>query len=149
MTRTDAMVRLAQRLQVLGLTTTADTRPSVFLAQVMGDQAWEEFWATKVQEARQSIQAYVWQGEILPTGRPAPDGAVPGASYVLIVPNGAIIFQYGDSPYAPETPGQAPGALTHDNVAEAMEAHARALAEELALEKLAQDYVAWVAEQVL
>jgi hypothetical protein len=30
-----------------------------------------------------------------------------------------------------------------------MEAHAQALAEELALEELAQGYVAWVAEQVL
>ncbi len=149
MTKTDALIRLAQRLQALGLTAIADTRPSVFLTQVMEGQPWEEFWATKVQQARQSIQAYVWQGEILPTGRPAPDGAVPGASYILVAPNGAIIFQYGDSPYAPETPGQAPGALTHDNVAQAMEAHAQALAEELALEELAQAYVAWVAEQVL
>jgi hypothetical protein len=149
MTRTDVMVGLAQRLQALGLTTTADTRPSVFLAQVMGAQAWEEFWSARVDQARQSIQAYVWQGEILPTGRPAPAEAVPGASYILIVPNGAIIFQYGDSPYAPETPGEAPGALTQDNVEQAMEAHARAIAEELAMEELAQAYVAWVAEQVL
>jgi hypothetical protein len=98
----------------------------VFLTEVMGNQA------------RQSIQAYVWQGEILPTGRPAPAEAVPGASYVLVVPNGAVIFQYGDSPYAPETPGLAPGTLTQDNVEQAMEAHAQALAEELALEELAQ-----------
>ncbi len=149
MTRTDALVRLHQRIQALGLTTTTDTRPSAFLAQVMGERPWEDFWAEKVQQARQSIQAYVWQGEILPTGRPAPAEAVPGASYVIIVPNGAIIFQYGDSPYVPETPGQAPGALTQDNVEEAMEAHAQALAEELALEELAQAYVTWVAEQVL
>lgn len=149
MTRTDALVRLAQRLQALGLTTTAGTRPSAFLAQVMEDQSWEEFWGAKVDEARQSIQAYVWQGEVLPTGRPAPAEAVPGASYILTVPNGAIVFQYGDSPYAPETPGQAPGALTQDNVEQAMEAHAQALAEELALEELAQAYVNWVAEQVL
>jgi len=149
MTRTDALVRLAQRLQVTGLTYTADTRPSAFLAQVMGAQPWEDFWSAKVDEARQSIQAYVWQGEILPTGRPAPAEAVPGASYVIVVPNGAIIFQYGDSPYAPETPGLAPGTLTQDNVEEAMEAHVQALAEELALEELANEYVAWVAEQVL
>jgi hypothetical protein len=115
----------------------------------MEDQSWEEFWGAKVDEARQSIQAYVWQGEVLPTGRPAPAEAVPGASYILTVPNGAIVFQYGDSPYAPETPGQAPGALTQDNVEQAMEAHAQALAEELALEELAQAYVNWVAEQVL
>jgi hypothetical protein len=149
MTKTDAMVRLAQRLQVLGLTTTADTRPSVFLTQVMGSRSWDSFWAGKVQEARQSIQAYVWQGGVLPTGRSAPAEAVPGASYVIVVPNGAVIFQYGDSPYAPETPGQAPGTLTHDNVEQAMEAHAQALAEELALEELTQAYVAWVADQVL
>jgi hypothetical protein len=149
MTRTGAMVRLAQRLQATGLTYTTDTPPSLFLATIMGNQSWEEFWATKVQETRQSIQTYVWQGEILPTGRPAPAEAVPGASYVIVTPNGGIIFQYGDSPYAPETPGQAPGALTQDNVEEAMEAHAQALAEELALEELAQAYINWVAEQVL
>jgi hypothetical protein len=120
------------------------------LAQVMGEeQTWEDFWASRVQQARQSIQAYVWQGEVLPTGRPAPAEAVPGASYVIIVPNGAVIFQYKDSPYTPETPGLAPGTLTQDNVEGAMEAHAQALAEELALEELAQEYVAWVAEQVL
>jgi hypothetical protein len=149
MTRTDALIRLRQRIQALGLTTTTDARPSVFLAQVMGEQTWEDFWTERVQQTRQSIQAHVWQGEILPTGRPAPAEAVPGASYVILIPNGAVIFQYGDSPYAPETPGQAPGALTQDNVEEAMEAHAQALAEELALEELAQEYVAWVAEQVL
>jgi len=149
MTRTDTAIRLAQRLQALGFTITADTRPSVFLNQVMGDQAWEEFWSAKVQEARQAIQAYVWQGGTLPTGRSAPAEAVPRASYIILIPNGAVIFQYGDSPYAPETPGQAPGALTQDNVGQAMEAHAQALAEGLALEELAQAYVDWVAEQVL
>jgi len=149
MTRTDAAIRLMQRLQATGLGYTTDTRPSAFLTQAMGGQSWEEFWATKVEEARQAIQAYVWQGGILPTGRPAPAEAVPGASYIIIVPNGAIIFQYGDSPYTPETPGQAPGTLTHDNVEQAMEAHAQALAEELALEELAQAYIAWLAEQVL
>jgi hypothetical protein len=149
MTKTDAAIRLAQRLQALGLGYTTDTRPSVFLTTSMGGQPWEDFWATKVQEARQTIQAYVWQGETLPTGRPAPVEAVPGGSYIIIVPNGGVIFQYGDSPYAPETPGQAPGVLTHDNVSQAMEAHAQALAKELALEELAQAYVAWVADQVL
>jgi len=149
MGKTDALVRLVQRLQASGLTFTEDTRPSAFLAQVMGTRTWEDFWTTKVQEARQSIRAYVWQGGVLPTGRTAPAEAVPGASYILVVPNGAVIFQYGDSPYAPETPGQAPGALTHDNVEQAMEAHAQALAEGLALEELAQAYVAWVANQVL
>ena len=149
MTKTDVAVKLAQKLQATGLTFTTDTRPSAFLVQVMGEQTWEDFWVSRVQQARQSIQAYVWQGEILPTGRPAPAEAVPGASYVIVVPNGAVIFQYGDSPYAPETPGQAPGALTHDNVEEAMEAHAQALAEELALEELAQAYISWVAERVL
>ncbi len=142
-------IQMNQRLQAVGLPVTADTRPSLFLAQVMEEQTWEDFWAERVREARQSIQAYVWQGEILPTGRPAPAEAVPGASYIIVVPNGAIIFQYGDSPYAPETPGQAPGALTHENVEEAMEAHAEALAEELALEELVQAYINWVAEQVL
>jgi enamine deaminase RidA (YjgF/YER057c/UK114 family) len=149
MTKTNAAIKLAQKLQAAGLSLTADTRPSVFLAQVIGEETWEDFWATKVQEARQSIQAYVWQGGILPTGRHAPAEAVPGASYILIVPHGAVIFQYGDSPYAPETPGLAPGTLTQDNVEEAMEAHAQALAEELALEELAQAYINWVAEQVL
>jgi len=149
MTRTDALVRLAQRLQAIGLAATTETRPSAFLMRAMGERTWEDFWASRVQQARQSIQAYVWQGEILPTGRPAPAEAVPGASYVIVVPNGAVIFQYGDSPYAPETPGQAPGALTQDNVEAAMEAHAQALAEELALEELAQAYAAWVAERVL
>jgi hypothetical protein len=74
---------------------------------------------------------------------------VPGASYIILVPSGAVIFQYGDSPYAPETPGQAPGVLTRDNVEGAMEAHVQALAKELALEELANEYVAWVAERVL
>jgi hypothetical protein len=149
MIKTAIVLRLNQRLQAAGLQMTSDTRPSAFLAQVMGNRPWEEFWSGKVQETRQSIQAYVWQGGILPTGRPAPAEAVPGASYIILIPNGAIIFQYGDSPYAPETPGQAPGALTHDNVGRAMEAHAQALAEELALEELAQAYVDWVAEQAL
>jgi hypothetical protein len=149
MTKTDALIRLRQRIQALGLTTTTDTRPSVFLAQVMGEQTWEDFWTERVQQARQSIQAYVWQGEILPTGRPAPAEAVPGASYIILIPNGAVIFQYGDSPYAPETPGQVPSALTQNNVEEAMETHAQVIAKELALEELAQEYVAWVAEQVL
>jgi enamine deaminase RidA (YjgF/YER057c/UK114 family) len=149
MTKVDVAIKLAQRLQAAGLSLTADTRPSVFLTQAIGEQPWEDFWATKVQEARQPIQAYVWQGEVLPTGRPAPAEAVPGASYIIVVPNGAVIFQYGDSPYAPETPGQAPGTLTQDNVEQAMEAHAQALAEELALEELARAYVNWVAEQVL
>jgi hypothetical protein len=149
MTKTDALVRLAQRLQATGLTYTTDTRPSVFLTTSMEGQPWEDFWAAKVQEARQSMRAYVWQGEILPTGRPAPAEAVPGASYIILISNGGIIFQYGDSPYAPETPGQAPGVLTHDNVEQAMEAHAQALAEELAFEGLAQAYISWVAEQVL
>jgi hypothetical protein len=149
MEKVTVMVQMNQRLQAAGFSFTADTRPSVFLAQEMGEQTWEDFWTSKVQQARQTIQAYVWQGEILPTGRPAPAEAVPGASYIIIVPNGGIIFQYGDSPYAPETPGQAPGALTQDNVEQAMEAHAQALAEELALEELAQAYVAWVAEQAL
>jgi hypothetical protein len=149
MEKTKILVQMNQRLQAAGLLLTADTRPSVFLAQVTGEQTWEDFWAERVQQARQSIQAYVWQGEILPTGRSAPAEAVPGASYVIVVPNGAIVFQYGDSPYAPETPGLAPGTLTQDNVEEAMEAHAQALAEELALEELAQAYINWVAEQVL
>jgi hypothetical protein len=149
MTKVNVAIRLAQRLQAMGLTFTTDTRPSVFLTQVAGAQPWEDFWASRVQQARQSIQAYVWQGEILPTGRPGPAEAVPGASYIIIAPNGAIIFQYEDSPYAPETPGQAPGTLTQDNVEQAMEAHAQALAEELALEELAQAYIAWVAKQAL
>ncbi len=149
MTKTEAMVRLNQGLRAAGLEATPETRPSAFLAQLMGDRPWETFWAEKVQEARQVIQAYVWQGEVLPTGRVAPDEAVPGASYIIVVPNGAVIFQYGDSPYAPETPGLAPGTLTQDNVEEAMEAHARALAEGLALEELVQAYINWVAEQVL
>jgi hypothetical protein len=149
MTKTDAVIRLAQRLQALGLGYTTDTRPSVFLTTSMGGQPWEEFWTAKVEEARQSLQAYVWQGGILPTGRPAPAEAVPGASYIIVITNGGIVFQYGDSPYAPETPGQAPGALTHDNVEQAMEAHAQAIAKELALEDLAQAYINWVADQVL
>ncbi|UZX14989.1 hypothetical protein KQ693_10210 [Thermus sp. PS18] len=115
----------------------------------MGSQNWEEFWAGRVQEARQSVQAYVWQGEILPTGRPAPAEAVPGASYIVLAPNGAVIFQYGDSPYAPETPGQAPGTLTTENVQAAMEAHAQALAESLAMEKLLQEYLEWVADRFM
>jgi hypothetical protein len=149
MTKVDVAIKLAQRLQATGLAFATDTRPSIFLTQVAGAQPWEDFWAERVQQARQSIQAYVWQGEILPTGRPAPAEAVPGASYILVVPNGAVIFQYGDSPYAPETPGLAPSALTQDNVEQAMEAHAQALAEELALEELARAYVAWVAERAL
>jgi enamine deaminase RidA (YjgF/YER057c/UK114 family) len=149
MEKTKVLVQMNQRLQATGLLLTADTRPSVFVAQVTGEQTWEDFWAERVQQARQSIQAYVWQGEILPTGRSAPAEAVPGASYVIVVPNGAIVFQYGDSPYAPETPGLAPGTLNQDNVEQAMEAHAQALAEELALEELAQAYINWVAEQVL
>lgn len=149
MTKTDVAISLAQRLQALGLQMTSDTRPSAFLTQVMGGQPWEDFWATKVQEARQTIQAYVWQGETLPTGRTAPAEAIPGASYIILIPNGGVVFQYGDSPFAPGTPGQVPGALTQANVAQAMEAHAQAIAEELALENLAQAYANWVAGQVL
>jgi hypothetical protein len=115
----------------------------------MGGQSWEDFWASKVREARQGIEVYVWQGETLPTGRPAPTGAVPGASYIILTPNGSVIFQYKDSPFAPETPGLSPGALTQDNVERAMEAHAQALAENFALENLAKAYVNWVAEQIL
>lgn len=149
MTRTDAVIWMAQRLQAAGLTYTADTRPSAFLATIMGNRPWEDFWATRVQEARQSIQVYVWQGEILPTGYPAPREAIPGASYIILAPNGAVIFQYGDSPYAPETPGTAPGTLTSENVEVAMEAHAQAMAETLALERLTRSYLDWLAEQLL
>jgi hypothetical protein len=149
MTKTDAAIRLAQKLRSLGMDYTADTRPSVFLTASVGGQSWEDFWASKVQEARQAIQAFVWQGGALPTGRPAPAEAVPGASYIILAPNGSIIFQYKDSPFAPETPGLTPGALTPENVEQAMEAHALALAENLAIENLAQAYVNWVAEQIL
>jgi hypothetical protein len=65
-----------------------------------------------------------------------------------MLPNGSVIFQYKDSPYAPETPGLAPRRLTTENVEVAMQAHVQALAEEAALERLAQRYLEWVAEQL-
>ncbi|VCU52920.1 hypothetical protein TTHN1_00675 [Thermus thermophilus] len=149
MTKVQALTAMAQRLQSTGISMSPDIRPSAYLAQKMGSRSWDEFWAEQVQQARQSIQAYIWQGEILPTGHPAPAEAVPGASYIIMTPNGAVVFQYGDSPFVPETPGLAPGTLTEANVAQAMEAHAQALAEQLALEDLAQAYIGWVADRVL
>lgn len=148
MNRTEVLIMLNRQAQeALGQVPT-DLRPSAFLAH-LGVNDWDQWWAERVAEARQSIQAYVWQGEILPTGYPAPNEAVPGASYIILSPNGAVIFQYGDSPYAPETPGMAPGTLTSENVEAAMETHAQALAEVLATERLARSYLEWLAEQLL
>jgi hypothetical protein len=95
---TYAWARKGEAVRVPRAWGTPDTRPSVFLTEVMGNQTWEEFWTTKVEEARQSIQAYVWQGEILPTGRPAPAEAVPGASYVIVTPMGRSSSSTGTLP---------------------------------------------------
>ena len=148
MNRTEVLVMLNRQAQEAFGQVPTDLRPSAFLAH-LGVNDWDQWWAERVAEARQSIQAYAWQGEILPTGYPAPNEAVPGASYIILSLNGAVIFQYGDSPYAPETPGMAPGALTSENVEAAMEAHAQALAEVLATERLARSYLEWLAEQLL
>ncbi len=147
MNRTQALIWLNQQAQAFG-PLAPEHRPSAYLTS-LGATDWDAFWSAWVEEARREIQAYVWNGEILPTGRPAPEEAVPGASYIILVPNGTVVFQYGDSPFAPETPGMAPGTLTEENVEAAMEAHATALAEQLALEKLARGYLDWLAERLL
>lgn len=148
MNRTEVLIMLNRQAQEALSQVPTDLRPSAFLAH-LGVNDWDQWWAERVAEARQSIQAYVWQGEILPTGYPAPNEAVPGASYIILSPNGAVIFQYGDSPYAPDTPGLAPATLTQENVQVAMEAHAMALAETLALERLSREYQDWLAEHLL
>lgn len=120
-----------------------ELRPSAYLAREGLDLD------TYLAQAREEIQARVWTGELLPHGYPAPADAVPGAAYYIITSSGSVIFQYLSSPYAPETPGLAPGALTPENVQAAMEAHVQALAEALAVERLTQNYLEWLAGQML
>jgi hypothetical protein len=137
-------VFLLTRAHQMGLPATVYP-PSAFLSSLGG---FTSAWSQVLSEATASIQAGVWSGGALPHGYPAPNGAEPGAAYWIMLPNGSMIFQYGDSPYAPETPGLAPGRLTTENVEVAMQAHVQALAEETALERLAQRYLEWVAEQL-
>ena len=144
MTQAQAKLMLAQALRSAGLDPTV-YRPSEYLATLGG---WGTAWAELVAQAEAEIQAGVWEGGLLPHGYPAPQGAEPGATYWVLLPNGSVICQYGDSPYAPETPGLAPGRLTRGNVEAAMRAHVRALAESLAAERLTQGYLEWVAEQL-
>lgn len=148
MNRTQAMIFLNRMAQEGFGSVPQEYRPSAFFL-ALGVADWDQFWAERVSAARQEVQAYVWRGEILPTGYPAPAEAVPGASYVIVSPSGTVIFQYGDSPYAPDTPGLAPATLTQENVQVAMEAHAMALAETLALERLSREYQDWLAEHLL
>ncbi len=86
---------------------------------------------------------------LLPTGYPAPSEARIGESYVIVSPSGTIIFQYNNSPYAPETPGLAPGVLTSENVEIAMQKHVEAIAEQLVLDQLISDYLDWLSENLL
>jgi len=137
-------VFLFSRANQMGLPATAYP-PSAFLSSLGG---FSPAWSQVLSEVTASIQAGVWSGGALPHGYPAPNEAKPGEAYWIMLPNGSVIFQYGDSPYAPETPGLAPGRLTTENVEVAMQAHIQALAEEMALERLAQRYLEWVAEQL-
>lgn len=91
----------------------------------------------------------IWNGGPLPNGLPAPADAVPGAAYWIATPAGAAIFQWGTSPYAPDTPGLSPGQLTSENVGAAMQAHARALAEAELVNRLSQAYLEALAEALL
>lgn len=121
----------------------AELRPSAYLAEAGGDLG------AYLAQVRTKFQAGIWTGGLLPHGYPAPEGAIPGASYYIITPSGSVILQYMSSPYAPETPGLAPGMLTPENVQAAMEAHVSDLAEQLALEELARGYLDWLAERLL
>ncbi|GAA6747451.1 hypothetical protein QT17_01980 [Thermus sp. 2.9] len=144
MNETQARVVLAAAIRNVGidpLTLPAELKPSAWL-QGKNLEAY-------VNEAQAAIQAGVWRGGPLPHGYPAPAEAEPGACYWIMTPEGSVIFQYGSSPYSPDTPGLAPGALTAANAEAAMRAHVRALAEQAALARLAQEYVAWVAGQML
>lgn len=149
MTELQAKIMLANTAKGQGLNITAPAlRPSGFLAQY-APQGWEAKWAELVQEARQSLDARVWEGGDLPNGRPAPVEAQPGRAYWISSASGVAIFQYGDSPYAPDTPGLSPGALTPENTQAAMEAHALDVARSLAQQGVAQEYLEWLAEQLL
>ncbi|GBC91425.1 hypothetical protein HRbin14_02194 [bacterium HR14] len=91
----------------------------------------------------------VWQGGPLPNGAPAPADAQPGAAYWIVTPSGTAIFQWGTSPYVPNTPGLAPGALTPENTPQALQAHARALAEMELQNRLTQEYLEYLTETLL
>ncbi|MCX7851032.1 hypothetical protein [Thermus sp.] len=102
-----------------------------------------------VEEELAQMDLQVWQGGSLPNGLPAPAEAVPGAAYWIATPSGTAIFQYGTSPYTPQTPGLMPGELTPENAEAAMQAHARALAEEAVRQRLSEAYLAHLAEALL
>lgn len=118
-----------------------ELRPSAYLAGKDLD--------AYLAQVQADFQGGVWEGGLLPHGYPAPADAVPGAAYWIVTPSGSIIFQYGSSPYAPETPGLAPGALTPQNVETALAAHLASLAESEATNRLVMEYVSWVAEAML
>lgn len=102
-----------------------------------------------VAQVATEFQGGIWTEGPLPNGYPAPAEAVPGAAYWIATPNGSLIFQYGSSPYAPETPGLAPGALTPDNAVVAFQRHLQAEVEAEAKRRLVEEYVSWVAGQML
>lgn len=132
---------LKNTLGVDALTLPAERRPSGWLAGKDLD--------AYVAQVRAEFQAGVWTGGLLPHSYPAPADAVPGAAYWIITPGGSVIFQYGSSPYVPDTPGLAPGTLTPDNVEVALQAHLQAMVEEEARNRLVMEYVNWVAEAML
>ena len=149
MNETQAKILLASAAKDAGFNVSSpELRPSAFLAQY-APQGWDARWAELVEEARQSLDVRMWEGGDLPNGRSAPAEAVPGRAYWISAPNGIAIFQYVDSPYAPETPGLAPGSASPENVRVAMEAHALDIARSLAQQRMVQDYLEWLAEALL
>jgi len=149
MTQNQIKQLMAQQAQQLygSLYLSQGNRPSDFLAGL--GQDWNAYWEARVTEKLSALQMGVWEGGLLPNGLPAPEGAGAGAAYWIVSPNGGLIFQYGDSPYAPSTPGLAPGALTPENAEAAMQAHAQAIAENHAAQAIAEEYLAWLGDRLL
>jgi len=149
MTQVEVKQLMAQHAQQIygNLYLSQGNRPSNYLAEV--GQDWNAYWEARVGEKLAALQMGVWEGGPLPNGFPAPEGAVAGAAYWIMSPNGGLIFQFRDSPYAPSTPGLAPGALAPENVEAAMQAHARAIAENWAAQAIVEEYLAWLAGKLL
>ena len=145
MNTTAAKIAISQAARQAGFDPTAlppDLRPGAWLS-TQGDLE------TMVGAILAEYDLQVWQGGPLPNGAVAPAEAEPGAAYWIATPEGAAIFQYGTSPYVPDSPGLMPAPLTPQNVEAAMLAHARAMAEQTLLNRLSQAYLESLVEALL
>ena len=141
----EAKIALAQAARQAGFEPTTlqlELRPGAWLSR-QGDLE------TMLAGVLAEYDLQIWNGGPLPNGLPAPADAVPGAAYWIATPGGVAIFQWGTSPYVPNTPGLSPGQLSPENVEAAMQAHARALAEAELINRLSRAYLEALAEALL